>query len=126
MGYELTGNDNLPVAATHTYFEGIGYAGLAKGLVLANIGNDRLKWERTGTLTLGIDARLLDNRLNIRADYFYAVTNDLLVRKQLREEYGLQNYWTNDGKLQNDGFEVAVSGRIIDRRDWQLCAALTI
>lgn len=124
--YELTGNDDLPAAATRTYFESIGYAGLAKGLVLSNIGNDRLKWERTGTLTLGLDARLLANRLSVRADYFRSTTNDLLVRKQLREEYGLQNYWTNDGSLQNEGFEVALSGRIIDKRDWQLNANLTL
>ena len=126
IGYELTGNDDLPAAATRTYFESIGYAGLAKGLVLSNIGNDRLKWERTGTLTLGLDARLLGNRLGVRADYFRSTTNDLLVRKQLREESGLQNYWTNDGSLQNEGFEVALSGRIIDKRDWQLNANLTV
>ena len=126
VGYELTGNDDLPAAATHTYFESIGYAGLAQGLVLSNIGNDRLKWERTSTLTLGLDARLLGNRLSVRADYFRSTTRDLLVRKQLREEYGLQNYWTNDGSLQNEGFEVALSGRIIDKRDWQLNANLTV
>ena len=129
--YELTGNDDLSVGGdlqspTKTYFESIGYAGLAKGLVLSNIGNDCLKWERTGTLTLGLDARLLGNRLSVRADYFRSTTNDLLVRKQLREEYGLQNYWTNDGSLQNEGFEVALSGRIIDKRDWQLNANLTL
>lgn len=126
VGYELTGNDDLPAAATRTYFESIGYAGLAKGLVLSNIGNDRLKWERTSTLTLGLDAHLLGNRLSVRADYFRSTTNDLLVRKQLREEYGLQNYWTNDGSLQNEGFEVGLSGRIIDKRDWQLNANLTV
>ena len=126
VGYELTGNDDMPAAATRTYFESIGYAGLAQGLVLSNIGNDRLKWECTGTLTLGLDARLLGNRLGVRTDYFRSTTNDLLVRKQLREEYGLQNYWTNDGSLKNEGFEVALSGRIIDKRDWQLNANLTV
>ena len=125
-GYELTGNDDLPAAATRTYFETIGYAGLAKGLTLANIGNDQLKWERMGMLTAGLDMRLLNNRLSVRADYFRSTTQDLLVRKQLREEYGLQSYWTNDGELQNEGFEVALSGRIIDKRDWQLNAGLTV
>ena len=125
-GYELTGNDDLPAAATRTYFEAISFAGLAKGLTLSNIGNDQLKWERTGTLTAGLDMRLLNNRLSLRADYFRSTTQDLLVRKQLREEYGLQSYWTNDGELQNEGFEVALSGRIIDKRDWQLNAGLTV
>ena len=126
VGYDLTGNDNLPASATRTYFETIGYAGLAKGLVLANVGNEKLKWERTGTLTAGLDMRLLSNHLSVRADYFRSVTDDLLVRKQLNREYGLQSYWTNDGRLQNEGFEVAVGARLIDRRDWQLNARLSV
>ena len=126
VGYDLTGNDDLPDAATRTYFETIGYAGLAKGLVLANVGNDRLKWERTGTLTVGADMRLLGNRLSLRADYFRSTTDDLLVRKQLAREYGLQSYWTNDGRLANEGFEVALGARLIDKRDWQLNARLSM
>ncbi len=121
-GYELTGNDDLPADATRTYFQTVGYAGLAKGLALANIGNDRLKWERTGTFTAGIDMRLLQNRLSISFDYYLSNTSDLLVRKQLREEYGLKNYWTNDGKMTNRGFEATVSSRIIDTKDWRLNA----
>lgn len=126
LGYELTGNDQLPIGATHTCFETINYAGLAKGLALASIGNEKLKWEQTGTMTLGVDMRLLNNRLSLRADYFHATTYDLLVTKQLQEEYGLKDYWTNDGQLQNDGFEMAVSGRVIDKRDWQLTAGLCL
>lgn len=125
-GYEITGNDDLPSAATRTYFEAISYAGLAKGLALSNIGNDKLKWEHTGTFTVGIDMLLLNNRLSVRADYFDSTTKDLLVRKQLREEYGLQNYWTNDGSMRNRGFEVCVGGRIVETKDWQLNANVTM
>lgn len=126
VGYDLAGNDNLPVAATHTYFETIGYAGLAKGMVLANVGNKKLKWERTCTLAAGVDMRLLRNHLSVRADYFRSSTKDLLMRKQFNSEYGLSNYWINDGELQNEGFEVAVGTRLIDRRDWQLNARLNV
>ncbi len=126
VGYELTGNDNLPATVSCPYFESIGFVGQAKGLVLTNIGNDRLKWESTGTATFGVDAHLLDNRFTLRADYFRSVTRDLLVSKQLREEYGLQNYWTNDGRLQNEGFELALTGRLIDKKDWQLNAHLSV
>lgn len=126
VGYDMTGNDRLPASATRTYFETIGYAGLAKGLVLANVGNERLKWERTGTLSAGIDMRLLNNRLSLRADYFLSSTRDLLVRKTLGREYGLESYWTNDGKLQNEGFEVAVNARLVDRRHWQSHVHLSV
>ena len=126
VGYDLTGNDDLPAGATRTYFGSIGYAGLAKGLAMENVGNDKLKWERSGTLTAGIDMRLLSNRLTVRADYFRSVTDDLLMHKQLPADYGLQSYWTNDGRLQNEGFEVSLSGRLIDRRHWQMNAHLSV
>ncbi|MBO7139428.1 MAG: SusC/RagA family TonB-linked outer membrane protein [Prevotella sp.] len=126
VGYDLAGNDGLPVSVTRTYFETTPFAGLAKGLVLANVGNEKLKWERTATLTAGIDMRMLHNRLSLSADYFRSTTKDLLVRKQLNREYGLESYWTNDGELQNEGFEAALSARLIDKRDWQLNARLSV
>lgn len=125
-GYEITGNDDLPASTTRTYFEAISYAGLAKGLIPANVGNEKLKWERTGTFTIGADMRILNNRLSIRADYFSSTTTDLLMRKQLREEFGLQNYWTNDGVLKNHGFEVGISSRVADTKNWQLNADITV
>lgn len=119
-GYEVTGNDDIPVNATHTYFENIGYAGLAKGLTLSNIGNDQLSWEKTGTWNIGIDMNLFSNRLNIGAEYFISTTNNLLVQKQLQEEYGLKYYWSNDGKLSNKGYNISMEARLIDNQNWKL------
>ncbi len=125
-GYELTGNDDIPVNATRTYFQNVGYAGLAKGLSLSNIGNDKLAWEQTGTFNVGLDMNLLNNRLSLGAEYFVSTTNNLLVQKQLSEEYGLKNYWSNDGKLSNRGYLVNINARIIDNKDWKLNIGATI
>ncbi|MGI6224265.1 MAG: SusC/RagA family TonB-linked outer membrane protein [Prevotella sp.] len=122
-GYDVTGNSNIPVTASRTYFDAITLAGLARGLQLANIGNQKLTYERTGTLSLGVDMSLLSNRLGFSFDVYNAHTNNLLVRKQLREEYGLENYWSNDGKLTNKGFEFQLKGRIIDHHNWKLNAS---
>ena len=125
-GYEVTGNDNIPVNATRTYFENIGYAGLAKGVVLSNIGNDKLTWEKTGTWNVGIDLKMLSNRLNISAEYYVSTTNNLLVQKQLSEEYGLKYYWSNDGKLSNKGYVIGLDARIVDNKDWKLNAGASV
>lgn len=125
-GYDVTGRDDLPNDARRTYFQTVSYAGLAKGLMLANIGNEKLSWEQTGTFTAGFDANLLNNRLSVGFEYFLSTTSNLLVHKQLNEEFGLQDYWTNDGKLENTGFNVSVSGRIVDTKDWTFNAGVTM
>lgn len=121
-GYEFTGNDNIPVNATRSYFEAISMAGLAKGLQLANIGNRQLTYEKTGTASLGLDLKMLSNRLGLSFDVYSARTSNLLVRKQLRDEYGLKYYWANDGRLTNRGFELQLQGRVIDHKNWKLSA----
>lgn len=124
--FESTGNDDLPSNAVRTYFQTVGYAGLAKGLVLANIGNNTLKWETTATFNLGMDMNLFGNRLSLGADVFISRTSNLLVRKTLRDEFGLSSYWANSGELRNSGFEVNADARIINTRNWEVNAGLSI
>lgn len=124
--YEITGNNNLPYNATRTYFTSIPYAGLARGLQLANCGNDKLQWETTRTASLGLDINLFDNRLALNADVYFAKTHDLLIRKQLPDEYGLRYYYTNDGKLKNVGFDIGLKARLIDKAAWKLNTRLTV
>lgn len=125
-GYELTGNDDIPVNATRTYFQNVGYAGLVKGLALTNIGNDKLSWEQTGTFNVGLDMNLLSNKLNLGFEYYISNTSNLLVQKQLSEEYGLKNYWSNDGKLSNKGYQISLHARLIDKKDRKLNVGASI
>lgn len=122
-GYELTGNDNIPINASRSYFEAVSLAGLAKGLQLGNIGNSQLTYEKTATASIGIDLNMLSNRLGLSFDVYSAHTSNLLVRKQLREEYGLESYWANDGKMSNKGFELELKGRLVDSKNWKLSAS---
>jgi TonB-linked SusC/RagA family outer membrane protein len=118
--YEITGNQDLPSSATRTYWSSIRYVGLARGLQLSNIGNDKLGWETTRTASFGLDMNLFSNRLSLGADVYVANTSNLLVQKQLRDEYGLQNYFANDGKLRNTGFDISARARVIDTQDLKL------
>ncbi len=125
-GYEITGNDDIPVNASRAYFENVNYAGLANGLAISNVGNGKLTFEKTATWNVGIDLRAFGNRLSVGAEYYISTTNNLLVQKQLGEEYGLKYYWTNDGKLGNRGFNVNVDARIVEGKDWRLNAGLSL
>ena len=124
--YSVAGNDNVPMYANKTYYESTGLMDNAFGWTLANLGNDRLKWETTSTARLGVEAALFSDRWRIGADIYRSQTSDLLMRKTLQEEAGMASYWTNDGTMRNLGFNVNTSVRAINLRDWKLDVGFSI
>lgn len=126
LGWEMAGNDNLPDYATRSYFTSTGLLGHAYGLVLDNIGNDRLKWETTSTFRVGLDASLLANRWSFSFDFYTSRTRDLLVRKQLDEIAGLEWFWSNGGDLKNTGVNFSTTVRALDMPDWKLDVGASI
>lgn len=115
-GYSLSGNDDIPNYDSRTYFSAL----RESGLLLDNIGNPDLKWESTAMLTAGLDFSLFNNRWMIKAELYSSKTNDLLTQKQLNDIAGVQYYWSNDGKLQNNGWEASSTIRILNNRDLKL------
>ena len=126
VAYTMSGNDRLPVFATRSYFTSGQVANDATGLVLANIGNERLKWETTGRANVGLDFSILSNRLSMNIDWFYAKTKDLVTLRSLNEEAGLQYYYDNGGEMENRGFEIGANARVVDTKDFKFNVGLTI
>lgn len=124
--YTMAGNDNLPIFANRTFFMSESYVRNTSGLVLANIGNEQLKWETVSRGNVGVDLSLLHNRLSVNADFFFSKTKDLLTRKSLNEVAGVKYYWSNDGELKNQGFEIGVNVRAVDTRDFKFNIGATI
>ena len=126
VGYSLSGNDNLPNYASRTYFSPKHLSGVTTGLVLDNIGNPELKWETTGTASVGLDFSLFNNRWNVKAELYSSRTKDLLTQKQLNDLTGLRTFWSNDGELKNTGYEISTNVRVLNLRDWKLDVGGTI
>ena len=120
LNYTLSGNDNIIDYARNSYFQSTHFFGNAYGLTLANIGNEKLKWESTSMAKVGLDICMFDNRWSVNADFYTSRTQDLLTRKQLDDVAGVKYFWSNDGELENKGFEITTNLRIIDRKDWKL------
>lgn len=118
--YSVSGNDDLPNYASQAYFISVPFAGNAYGIILDNLRNDELKWETSYRKKVGLDFSLLNNRLSVKTDFFDSKTKDLLTRKKLQEIAGVKQYWTNDGELQNKGFEIASNVRALNRRNLNL------
>jgi TonB-linked SusC/RagA family outer membrane protein len=83
---------------------------------LGGLGNSNLKWERAHQLNLGIDASLLDRRLQFTADIYNRVTKDLLYYKLLPSTSGYEGVFDNIGSIRNRGVELSVAADNIRRK----------
>ena len=120
-GFDISGNDNISNYAARTSFSTVKYDNTAVGLQLTNIGNDKIQWESTKKLNIGLQSYLLDNRLGLSFDYFFHKTDNLLMLKSFSNPIGgINNYWSNGGSLENQGFEAMVTFKPVVCRDWQV------
>lgn len=126
VGYDMAGNDNLPIYANRTYFQVERLMDNSFGQIISNLGNDKLKWETTSTLRVGLDASLFNDIWSFSFDFYKSKTTDLLVLKTLPEEAGIEHYWTNGGALGNTGIVFATNVRAVNTRDWHLDLGATI
>ncbi len=75
---------------------------------LEALGNRNLKWEKAHQLNLGIDASLLDGRLQFTGDIYNRVTKDLLYYKLLPATTGYEGAFDNIGSIRNRGIELSL------------------
>ena len=118
-GFDIAGNNNVDNTASRTYFTSNTILNSVSGLVLSNIGNTKLRWETTKRFTFGMDMNMLNNRLNIKANYFTSKTDNLLTLKNLEFISGLEKNWSNDGSLKNNGFDISFNAKLINTKDWK-------
>ncbi len=115
VGFESVGNDAIDNNATITYMEGNSMLeSSVSGIGIVNIGNTKLRWETTNRLTAGLEGNFINNRLNLKFNYFYSKTNNLLTLGTLAYVAGLKDYWTNDGSMTNQGFDFAFNAKVIN------------
>ena len=120
-GFDISGNDGIDNYAALTSFNAIRFNGDAIGVQLTNIGNDKIKWETTNKFNFGFQANMLNNRVGVNFNYFIHKTNDLLTLVNFSTPIsGINNYWTNGGKLENKGFEATVTGKPIVAKNLSL------
>ena len=119
VGFDMVGNDDIDVLASRTYFVANKIWNASTGLAMGNIGNPRLQWETTARWTAGLDLSALHDRLGFSFNYFHGTTSNLLSLSALSYISGLKSNWKNGGELKNQGFDVTLTGRLIDRKDWK-------
>ena len=110
--------DSAQTLMTYAFQYGsMNYFGL--GAILSQIGNKNLEWQVTVDKNIGIDLSLFNKRLSLTADYYYKVTDPLLIRVSTPLSSGTPDYMTNAGEQVSQGLTATLSYYIFqdfDRR----------
>lgn len=80
-----------------------------KGVWTANLANNKLKWERTRAVNLGLDFGLFNNRLTGVVDLYHNQTTDLIVDRSLPTITGYSSVISNLGQVDNKGLELTLT-----------------
>ncbi|WP_194850009.1 SusC/RagA family TonB-linked outer membrane protein [Nonlabens antarcticus] len=73
------------------------------------IPNANLKPERTSSVELGFDVRLLKQRLNVDFTYYNAVTDDQILSLPIAISSGFGQQVINGGSVRNQGIEIVLN-----------------
>ncbi|WP_046242792.1 SusC/RagA family TonB-linked outer membrane protein [Hymenobacter terrenus] len=116
----LTGNQNIP---TYQSLSQLGYfrynfsGATVSGYSPVTVANPGLGWEKTFQADAGVDVGLLNNRVDLVADFYYKKTTDLLLNRTVPGTSGLATFdngqgsaiYQNIGSVSNKGLELSIN-----------------
>lgn len=110
------GNDQI---ATYQYLSTYGFRSYiignveTKTLFETKIPNNNIQWEVANNSNVGLEGRLLDNKISFEFDYFYNKRTDILWVKNasVPQSTGLSLPAQNIGEVANSGFDFMVGYR---------------
>jgi TonB-linked SusC/RagA family outer membrane protein len=115
--YGILGNDRIGdyrfvslLSGEGTYFfGGNDLENEVIGKASGGISNPQIKWEKQKTVDIGLDMRILNNKIDITTDYFKRRTEDLLVSPLISGLLGTgAPPVVNAGIVENTGIEFAI------------------
>jgi len=127
LSYGVTGNSGAEEYATLDYSRtgvfgfqdiAVAYSGYSQ-----NVANLSLGWEKSRMIDIGLDVGLFNGRIEVVADWYKTKTSDLLFQQSLpyaEGGYASKSFkvWTNVGKTENTGVELAINSRNIVRKNF--------
>jgi TonB-linked SusC/RagA family outer membrane protein len=83
------------------------------------VGNQDLSWEKNAQFNVGADIGVLNNRIQLTADYYIKTTSDLLILVNIPQSSGFSTSLQNIGKVENRGVELGLNTTNIDKGDFR-------
>lgn len=122
--YGEQGNDNLgynfPYLDLYTLLQTTNASNTSLSYNQTFKGNKDITWEKNKNFNAGFELGLLDNRINIDAEYFRRKTADMLYMRPLNLSEGFASFPENIGDMVNKGIEVTIDADIIRSDDFRL------
>ena len=127
FSYGATGNQSIdPYTTFSMYGQGSGEISYADGtgnkttaMVVTNLSNSSLKWEKTSSWNVGLDFGLFNSHLSGTLDIYQKKTTDLLISRNLPGSAGFSSTYYNQGSLNNKGVEFSLNAQVIDSSSWK-------
>lgn len=121
-GYGLAGNCNIDnnmyttdYGSGHYGINGKDYITFVPGTTL---GNPNLKWEKTTTTNIGIDASFFNSRLNVSLDFYNNKSSNLLIKNKIPTSTGYSTQYQNLGSIRNRGVDIVINSTNIRTKDF--------
>lgn len=121
LSYGKSGNEAIPIyrAISTSSNNKIPSNGVGEtGMLLKNLGNADLEWEKTTSANMGIDFALLRSRIVGTIDLYSSKTTDLLLERSIPLVTGFTRVYDNLGETANKGIEVTLTTRNIETKDF--------
>lgn len=113
----LTGQQDFGPYIWRTLYETSDY-GNTPSIVISQLGNDRLKWEKTIQYDAGINFSLFDNRLSGEFGFYVKDTRDAIFATIPPGNTGFNTTLANVGDTRNKGLELELSADIVRNSDF--------
>lgn len=121
VSWGMTGQQDFGPYQWRTLYETDDYGG-QPSVVMTQLGNDRLKWERSKQFDVGLDYSFFNSRLSGTVGYYIKSTEDAIFTAITPGNTGFSSVLANVGSTENKGIEFEVNGDIIKSNNfnWNL------
>ncbi|MCG6190329.1 TonB-dependent receptor [Maribellus maritimus] len=82
--------------------------GVVSGAAVTTAGNPEITWETTTMTNVGFDLGLFDNSMEIIAEYYWNLTEDILLSLPIAPTTGVGAPTQNAASVSNNGYEISV------------------
>jgi TonB-linked SusC/RagA family outer membrane protein len=88
-------------------------------IIWSDIGNAALQWETIESFDVAVEFTLFNNFLDGSLEYYRRNSSDLLNNLPIAPSNGLNQVPTNIGDMYNSGFELGLTGNMVNTRDFK-------
>jgi len=131
VGYGTTGNNNIDSYSYSTSIKGASYPILDDEnhpvfMPETTLGNPNLQWETMITANVGLELSMLNNRINVTAEWYNNQSNDLLLKCKIPDGTGYAQQYRNVGKMRNRGWEFTINTVNIQKKNFRWTSDLNL